>query len=155
MGSIHRSDADEQVHVLVICKAIYFIMCDCACAHCIFTYICRLVYSLYSTYRHLEQPAILQEKIQSRVEVGWGPPGPTKEHEFFATTTYYLFIYFKTLSSFQFTIIRIILGCIKHNTKQSMKQIIKAKNNGDEMRQAEQVHDMVAYTRPTLQIMVL
>ena len=36
-----------------------------------------------------------------------------------------------------------------------MKQIIKAKNNGDEMRQAEQVHDMDAYTRPTLQMLVI
>ena len=36
-----------------------------------------------------------------------------------------------------------------------MKQSIKAKNNGDEMRQAEQVHDMDAYTRPTLKILVI
>ena len=57
----------------------------------------------------------------------------------------YLF-YFKTLSSFQVTNIHTILGCIKDNIKQSVKQIIKAENNGDEMRPAEQAHDMDAYT---------
>ena len=65
---------------------------------------------------------------------------------------FYLF-YFKTLSSIQITSIRTNYGCILNNTKQSTKQIIKAKNNGDGTRQAEQVHGMDAYARPTLQVL--
>ena len=42
----------------------------------------------------------------------------------------------------------------QYKTERETK-IIKAENNGDEMRQAEQVHDMDAYTRPTLQILVI
>ena len=62
-------------------------------------------------------------------------------------------IYFKnfvTISSYnRYTILS------AYKTRQSAKQIIKAENDGDEMRQAEQVHDMDAYTRPTLQILVI
>ena len=66
-------------------------------------------------------------------------------------------IYFvlKLCHNFQVTSIHTIFGCIKDNIKQRAKQIIKAENDGDEMRQAEQVHDMDAYTRPTLQILVI
>ena len=66
-----------------------------------------------------------------------------------------LFFYFKNfviISSYKHS-----YNCWMHiinNTKQSMKQIIKL-NNGDELRQAEQVHDTDAYTRPTLQILVI
>ena len=43
-----------------------------------------------------------------------------------------------------------IFGCIEDNIKQSAKQIINTENDSDEMRQTDQVHDMDAYTRPTL-----
>ena len=60
-----------------------------------------------------------------------------------------------TCSLFQVISIHTIFGCIKDNIKQSARQIIEAENDGDEMRQAEQVHDMDAYTRHTLQILVI